>query len=310
MKQYSFLLLFLALFFAACEKPIEVDLPPVTTKLAVNAWLSNNKMITVWVGKSRPILQTTDPAQDYLERFVVKDAVPVLYEDGAPFDTLVYRPSDYMYGSRYNKSIALGKSYSVKVTAPGFAEVGAETMVPSQSEIAGLTFRRKVRKNSNGDDLDEITVRLSDPAEKNIYLLSMYGASYESGYERRLSCITTSDPDVEALDNYSDPMEGEECFEAERLLVRDDNFNGREKSLKFYVASYQMEEYRTMDGRTNRPYVQVRRITEDYLKYLKTAALYGWGDNPFAEPVNVFSNVKGGYGIFSAHTYAVDTLRR
>lgn len=310
MKQYNFLLLFLTLLFAACEKPVEVDLPPVTTKLAVNAWLSNNKMITVWVGKSRPILQPNEPSQGYLEGYVVKDAVPVLYEDGAPFDTLVFRSSDYMYGSRYNKSIAAGKSYSVKVTAPGFAEVRAETPVPSQSEIAGLTFRRKVRKNTNGEDLDEITVHLSDPAEKNIYLISMYGAPYEGGYERRLSCITTQDPDVEPLDNYSDPMEGEECFEAHRLLVRDDNFNGRQKSLKFYVASYQMEEYTSRDGHIKRPYVEVRRITEDYLKYLKTASLYGWGDNPFAEPVNVYSNVKGGYGIFSAHTYAVDTLRR
>jgi hypothetical protein len=309
MKRYCSILL-LSFLFAACEKPLEVELPPVTTKLAVNASLSNNKTITAWVGRSRPVLQATDPNQDYLERFVVKDAVPVLYEDGVPFDTLVFQSRDYMYASKNHKSITPGKAYSVKVTAPGFSEVRAETLTPSQSEIAGLTFRRKARRDTNGQELDEITVQLNDPAEKNIYMISIYGAPYEGGYERRISCVTTSDPDVEVLGTMSAPVDEEECYDASRLLLKDDNFNGRQKTVKFYVSTYAMEEYITFDrSRVNRPYVEVRRITEDYFRYLKTSALYGWGDNPFAEPVNVYSNVKGGYGIFSAHTFAVDTLR-
>lgn len=311
MKRYNFLLLSIVLLFAACEKPVEVPLPPVTPKLSVNATLSEDKTITAWVGRSRAILEPKDPMRPYLENYVIKDATVVLYEDGQPFETLVYDAADYTYKSPSNKRVSAGKSYSIRVTAPGFAEVSAETIAPSPSEIAGVRWERKVRRNSFGNEVDEITLTLADPAEKNYYLVSLFGAQYPHGMVHQLWCVTTNDRDVEKQGYGGDPMDGESCFEGTNLLLKDDNFNGEEKKVKFYVESYQMDEYTAQDGsRIYRPYVEVRRITEDYFKYLKSADLYDGGDNPFAEPVNVYSNIKGGYGIFSAHTLAVDTLRQ
>ncbi|WP_410963591.1 DUF4249 family protein, partial [Salmonella sp. SAL4455] len=52
-------------------------------------------------------------------------------------------------------------------------------------------------------------------------------------------------------------------------------------------------------------YVNVLRITEDYFKFVKSYSVYyNSSDNPFAEPSNVYTNVKNGYGIFALLTEA------
>jgi hypothetical protein len=160
--------------------------------------------------------------------------------------------------------------------------------------------------------MDEITLKFDDPGgEKNYYLVQVYSAGY-SGYEgQTVWCVSTTDKDIEAIGENADPLSTDNCFDGGSLLLRDDNFNGTQKQLRFYVNSYYMQEHDDISSnRTWRPYVKVLRITEDYFKYVKSYNVYyNSSDNPFAEPVNVYSNIRNGYGTFSAYTVAVDTLR-
>jgi Domain of unknown function (DUF4249) len=93
-------------------------------------------------------------------------------------------------------------------------------------------------------------------------------------------------------------------------LLSDANFNGKQKLLKVFVEATELRELPDGSGNIRRPFVRVLRITEDYFKYLRSYNSYlSASDNPFAEPVNVFTNVKNGLGIFALSTTAVDTLR-
>ena len=92
--------------------------------------------------------------------------------------------------------------------------------------------------------------------------------------------------------------------------MSDVNFNGRQKQVRLFVESSLLQDYTAMDGRVHRPYVKVSRITEDYFRYVKSYhTYYNASGNPFAEPVNVFSNIKNGFGNFSAYSSVTDTLR-
>jgi hypothetical protein len=53
-------------------------------------------------------------------------------------------------------------------------------------------------------------------------------------------------------------------------------------------------------GDSTYPVVELYHVSEAYFKFEKSriVASYTNGD-PFAEPVNVYSNVKNGYGIFA-----------
>ena len=50
-------------------------------------------------------------------------------------------------------------------------------------------------------------------------------------------------------------------------------------------------------------YLQVLYISAAYYEYLKTARLHDYTrENPFAEPLSVYSNVENGYGIFAGYS--------
>jgi hypothetical protein len=310
MKKISLLMLSATIAFAACEKTIIVPIPEKDPKLVVHALLEKGDPIVVTVGRSRHILKVPGyQSSGWQDAYTVKNAVPIVYENGIAIDTLQYDIPTYTYKSPRNKTILDGKVYTIKVTAPGFVEAEATTVVPSQSVIASVTRVRDARTNSSGNTMDEVTIRLDDPAEKNFYLVQVFSAGYSSNPGYYIYCINTSDKDVEAI-GYSDPTDPENCFDGDNILMRDDNFNGRQKQLKLFIDSDNLRENLGPNGEVYRPYIKVKRITEDQFKYILSYDAYESGsDNPFAEPANVFSNVRNGFGIFTAQTMAVDTLR-
>ena len=177
MKKISIIII---LFFilSACEKTVTIDIPQKPSKLVINAWIGKDSLIALHVGKSRYSLAPQNVSGNLLENYTVKNAVPVIFENGVPIDTLVYFSSEYKYRSVRNKRIRQGNTYVVKVTAPGFTEAQSETLVPSQSEIASLQRVRNARTTSNGELEDEITLKINDPAsEKNFYLVQVFGAA-------------------------------------------------------------------------------------------------------------------------------------
>jgi len=310
MKKIILLELITILILAACEKVVPVNVPKKEPKLVISAWLNKDKAIEVKVRKSLHILETPSIGPQIQEAYTVKDAKPVVFENNISIDTLVYNQQEFTYKSPRNVKIRDGYNYSIKVTAPGFKEVTGQTIVPVQSTIAGLSRVRHARRNSDGEELDDVTIKLDDPAGTNYYLVRLFPASYNSmNPEFPIDCVSSTDKDLEAVSEDGDPL-GNSCLDGNSLLMKDVNFNGRQKQLKLSVASYMLNDIKYPNKPPSRPYVKVYQVTEDYFKYVKSLSAYqNSNDNPFAEPINVYTNIANGYGIFSAHTVAVDTIR-
>ena len=310
MKKNILLLIVLSIFWA-CEKPVTIDIPEKPSRLVVNGWIGKDSIISVHIGKSKYSLAPRDFSGHLIESYTVKNAVPVIYENNISIDTLIYNPSDFQYYSLRNRKIRAGYSYVIKVNAAGFTEAIAESNVPSLPAIRSLQRVKNARTNSSGLYEDEITLTLNDPAgEENFYLVQVYSPAYSIGFGYPIACVRTTDKDIEML-GYADPMDADNCYEGDNLLMKDVNFNGGQKVLKLYVESGMLQNYVDPgSGRVSRPYVHVISITKDHFKFTKSFNLY-WNteDNPFAEPVNVFTNVRNGYGVFSAYEKMVDTLR-
>ncbi|MFL5773305.1 MAG: DUF4249 domain-containing protein [Flavisolibacter sp.] len=300
MKAFYFLAI-VAVVVSACEKKVIIDIPQKSPKLVVNGLLDLNQVVELTVGKSRHVLEANNTS---IETYVVKNAVPVLYENNIAIDTLVYQPLNYTYKSPRGKTIAAGNTYTVKVTAPGFTAVETTSTVPSQSEITEVSRIKHARVNSNGEDLDEVTIKFSDPVgEKNYYLLQILEAPFDPRDESWIYCVSTTDKDIEPIGDNADPLSTDNCYDGGSLIMKDDNFNGREKQLRFYIHSSELDDRTGVNGQVQKPSVKLSRITEAHFKFIKSFNAYNMsGDNPFAEPANVFTNVVNGYGIFSART--------
>ena len=299
-----FSLLSIVVILSSCEKDIHVNLPKKDPKLVINAILAKDSIVTVGIGKSKSVLDPVNTSSQ-LENYVVKNATAVIYENGVVLDTLVYDAVQYRYVSPHQVTVKSGNTYSIQVTAPGFTMAEGSTTVPSQSNIAEVIRTKNARTDSDGNPEDEINLKLNDPAETNFYLVQIFQATYafQGGYP--VYCVSTTDKDIEPIGENADPFSTDNCYDGNSLLMKDVNFNGRLKQVRFYVNSYELQDITGPGGQVYKPYIKVSRITEAQFKYVKSYNVYyNSSDNPFAEPSNVYTNVKNGYGVFAAFTEA------
>ena len=92
-------------------------------------------------------------------------------------------------------------------------------------------------------------------------------------------------------------------------MLSDVNFNGTIKNLIFYTEAGSLNPQNGPGG-MRRSTVKLLHINKDYYNYIRSLNTYeNAADNPFAEPVNLYTNVNNGYGLFTTYARAVDSIR-
>jgi hypothetical protein len=300
--------LFAILLLASCEKDIIVDVPPQTTKLVVYGISSTNTPFRVYISKTAGILQNTTP-----DSYQVTNAFVQLYENNVLKDTLVYDASTRNYAVKRNTRAVAGNTYLLKASAPNITEVEAETVTPKAITIQSITRRANARTDANGQQLDELKITFTDDAATaNYYVVKIQAPHYNGGGNMAygpIYCMHSSDKDIERRNN-ADPTDFENCIDGE-FFMTDKNFNGRTKELLLFVQHYNLDPViNPMNNRLYRPVVELNSVTAHHYKYRKSFDAYTDSeDNPFSEPVLVYTNVKNGYGVFSTYSMVKDTIR-
>jgi len=291
----------LSVFFLSCERTVEIDVPLQTSKLAVNAQWPQNRLFTVYVSKS---LSVTDPVpyNYYENRFLVKNAVVVVKENSRIADTLKWDSVNTRYIS--SKRVKIDSSYTIEVSAAGFPPVSAFSRMPPLIKPSKIVVKGNARTGSDGQLQSEVSVTFTDSPATDYYLFRF--RNINGGF----SCVNTNDNVVEKT-GLSNPFDTDNCLSGNKLLVSDKTFNGKQKTIVFYVNVSDTGPFvDPLTNRTQRPWLEMMHIHEDYYRYIKSINIYDdVSGNPLAEPVNVVSNIKGGYGFFSTYTISVDTLR-
>lgn len=142
-----------------------------------------------------------------------------------------------------------------------------------------------------------IRLRIQDPpGEKNHYQIRMI-APARSG-ERDLY-FSTRDPSIIADNRIEDPViDGVEAFSGTAPFFKDVLFDGQAHEIELSYA-----EGVVLASRERLLRVQVLYVSETYYKHLRSALLHEHTqENPFAEPVNIYSNVENGYGVFAGYS--------
>jgi hypothetical protein len=293
-------------FIVSCEKTVVVDVPLSAPKLVVNGLINAGDVFKVKVTKSEPLLTN-------IGNYKVSNVALQLFENGLIKDTFLYSTNTDLYTAK-NGSVPLqGKKYLLTAVLNGFTKIEAETITPTNIAIQSITRRVNVRTDNSGNALDEIKIKFVDNASESNYYLFKIKRPISSNativnYEP-IFCIRSSDIDIERGSN-SDPTDNNNCIEKE-FLITDKNFNGNSKEIILYIRSFDLETYiNPVNLKKYKAIVEMNSITTDHYKYRKSLGTYRDNeDNPFSEPVLVFTNIKNGYGIFSSFTIARDTIR-
>lgn len=285
------LIVFTALFaFIACEKEIELKQEEVDPRIVVNSLFSEGDTIWVHLSESRNILfEETLPN--------LTSATAQLFDES---DNLLGTFTHTTDGNYYlaEPTPVAGNTYKLKVNSEGMKEVTATSETPSIISIASVDTTTAVPGNQI-----EFTIKINDDAtQKNYYGVSIvFHSVYEDEFGEE---ITYQSPYFSTKELYV--INGEADVDGQKwgmeFFFPDDSFNGGSitfKGLKYLETWAEPGSYYV---------VGLKSMSEDLYKYKVSYSKYLSAQGPFAEPVQVYSNIEDGFGIFGGSSTFRDTI--
>ena len=305
----------------ACVEVIDIDLDPKDRFLVLNGFISPDSLIKVNLSTSINALDG-----DAFIKFI-DDAHVILYENGDSIETMQKDTFGYFISTIKPD---LNKSYSVSAKSGKYPQLYATTTVPESVPIKELEMDIQIDSVTEtwyniqtGQPFDTtlytisgdgtVYVSFDDPNEKNYYLLSFsiikpnfiwddYGNQYITGYYEQSIWYQ--------LDGSSENVEYFSLSSiANGFVFNDEFFSGTEKKLKTTIYTWDIYDEYSGYLPESPLYVHLYTLSEDLYNYIisynKYQEIIG---NPFAEPVNIFSNVTNGLGLLGGLNVTTDSV--
>ena len=308
-----------AIFLASCNLETQIDLPTPdhTPLLAVSCFVdAGDTLMLAKVNRTFGLFEETSSEDEEL----VSGATVELYENGNLLYTLASLPLtgsfNYNYGNpTVNAFTEYGKTYELRVSHPDFEDVKATQTLPQPVPLTDTEYRETDSTLSGTEG--QLKLTFNDPAgEKNYY--ELYAAR-----SILFSCLDEDGEEIYGFEDNSgiyfetegpDNPNAEYNFNYNSILIKDDAFDGQTYTFNadFYEDEFFIEDPSCAETIFEQSKIQVywRTVTEEYYRYTTSLRQNQEAvDNPFAEPVSVFSNFENGVGAFcmrSELVYEID----
>lgn len=301
-------LTFCAFLISACNTVLDVELPEREPKLVVNCLFEQDSQFVFDVSVSKEILDTAtlrhlEGAEIVLtasdgtsETINTSQLIPIGFEEKRA----------YVSTTRATE----GLSYGIVVSHPGYPSVSSSAEVETGVKITSLDtsifFESFVGETY---PVLRLSVGFDDPLGQDYYELKVF----------RYGTIITYEPPNFFPDTILGFEEVFYYFPSESLLsdlggstFDDELFEGRSYEIVVNIDSYYLIDFNEVPGDTNSPFFllpELRSISSEYYQYQTTLSRYqsSQGD-PFSQPVQVYNNIDGGFGIFAGFSKSTDTL--
>ena len=292
MKRLLFLLS-ISLAYISCEKVIPFDGDVNTPKLVINSVFESDSTFKVHVSSSRSVIDTASFKN-------IDDAIVTIKDRNENIiETLNHVENGFYKGQTFPQE---NQTYILEINHTNYANITASDSLPSPITINSVDTSTMVDP-INGNRL-QISMNFDDPENtQNYYLIETYSVN-------EYLVIKNSDTTEYELDTTKQFMVlTDEVFQnggspwREQGLFNDLLFNGQNKTLELEIPndSWSGSEdgydwsYQTLTLR-----LYLHNITLSYYYYRTSLELFqNASGNPFAQPVQVFSNVENGFGVFA-----------
>ncbi|MAE14184.1 MAG: hypothetical protein CL821_01145 [Crocinitomicaceae bacterium] len=286
-------LLSISLAYISCEKVIPFDGDVNTPKLVINSIFQSDSSFKVHVSSSRSVIDTASFKN-------IDDAIVTIKDRNENIiETLNHVENGFYKGQTFPQE---NQTYILEVNHPNYANITASDSLPSPITINSVDTSTIIDP-INGNRL-QISMNFDDPENtQNYYLIETYSVN-------EYLVIKNSDTTEYELDTTKQFMVlTDEVFQnggspwREQGLFNDLLFNGQNKTLELEIPndSWSGSEdgydwsYQTLTLR-----LYLHNITLSYYYYRTSLELFqNASGNPFAQPVQVFSNVENGFGVFA-----------
>ena len=288
----------------SCTKTIKFDDQGLANQLVLNSIIYPNMSFSAYLTKSSSILEPATSTGQFT------DGTLELYENGALIKQ-IYSPTGNFLADDIKPEA--GKTYRIEVTSNG-KKLEAETTIPNPTDVVSLDTL--TIKNQFGQKGIKYTLKFKDPSGNDYYRIvlikeSLNFSSYTSDNGKRrymlstsLNSIDSDDPVFKSVyNNFGDELINYGPSN-DYFIFPDAYFQGKEYALHFQVSANGFSNGYYPSGGSNciyeRNVIHIQKLSKDLYNYLKYLKLYNnYHDDPFSEPVPVYSNVSNGIGIFA-----------
>ena len=323
MKIYGYILA-VTLLLLSCERNANnvVDLPTEDAKFVLFAKPEAGQSLNLFIEKSKGILDLGSTAAPNNTVINLKDG------NGIVLETVTSIPSDTNRVEFINTLFEIGKTYEIEVSHDDIEHVEHSFTIPDTISLGDLTYQRTVEESEWDEDFTvevlEIEVDLDDiENETNYYWIEFYArytvksnieddfevdiAFYDSivdGYAYFVDSTAIDYIDVDGIGN--NPIMND--FGDGRAVINDQLINGQTYTIQAQIYVYEDDYYYSIDTiEIVTKIYKVEKGTSDY--YVSLEKYRNTEDNPFTEPVQVFSNVTNGYGVILPRSGTTKTYK-
>ena len=310
MKKIIILSVAIILIITACEKKLDIDIPEGEKHIVVNGLITPDSLLAVSVSKSQNILEDDDIS-------FLTDAAVKLFGNDIFVENLLHVNSGVYISTLIPE---IGVNYKINVDYNNLKSVVADMILKNPVEIVSVDTTVEVHTNDygGGDTYQEYEIhykiKIEDDGNTNdyyflalsliqpLYEYDEYGLPTFVGYEETNEYFNTNDPAFR--DNNEFTLDG--MFGS---VFTDELFNGTQYTLNISTGHFFDGYYRKLDGEEYIIKVKLLTVTEDIYRYIISYNLNQKTKyDPFAQPVQIYSNIENGLGLFSGYTMDVDSL--
>ncbi|MFH0843813.1 MAG: DUF4249 domain-containing protein [Bacteroidota bacterium] len=287
MKYRSYKYMLLPVFILTgygCEKYVPyVDPPAFEQKLVITSFISPSDTV------SYIYITSNQPAYGFHEQMEEPGDVTGSISDGTK-EIQLDTTSSGLYFMNDQMPIISGKTYTLKVSDSKGLYAEATTTIPKQHEmmisVDTIIIVQEVPDYEPYIELRIFTEFTDIPDEKNYYSIA-----------GRLTLFKTIDGSETLI------HEGVVWFEEPYITDKDTDSDNKIKLETWISISYQYI-FQNYDS----AFLSIYLMNTEEAYYLYHTSIYEnqYSDNPFSEVKPVYSNINGGFGIFTSYT--IDSL--
>ncbi|MEN0002486.1 MAG: DUF4249 domain-containing protein [Bacteroidota bacterium] len=296
---------FLIFIAATCERPVDLEIPVLNPKLVVVSNFTSAENLLVQVSETQSILDSNDVTY-------VTDATVELFQGNNLLEELSLVMGTGRIPPFYTTLTTTPKpgiEYMIRVDAPGFEPVMAQSSIPDRIDILNLEVSDLViTPGSNEDELVfsyNVNLIFEDPgAQANYYQLNFFQEVFP--YVSIEGDTTIVGKDLRQI-NFSANSNNNNfiAYFDGGVLFDDANFNGSLISYGFRLQTSINRDTELL----GQMFAELRSTSEEYYLFHNSLSRQQLNSNdPFSEPVIVFNNIENGKGIFAGYNQAVDSV--